>query len=342
MNNVKTVLLSDLTIILVIRDRVDFTNRWLSYYHRNFPYVKLIIADGSNEMLFMKSQEQDQPNNVQYLYDGPDVDIPTMIRKIRKAISQVRSEFVLLACDDDFYVLSGIVDAIQFLKENVEWEASMGIVRDFTIIKHSESSDYIYGKVRFGDELYKSSSISEPLSFDRIMQFLVNNDSFWHAVYKTESLLRIYSRAEEADIRSYHHYELFVNIKSAEIGKLHRSQKSLFMLHQVHPQMEAYKLKNLDERNVKFQREMDSLLGKALRSLEKYKDVPTFGNIQKIRQELISSNKSSTLRAVMERVKFKYAHFKIITIVNYLDPITAKIYRNKEVRSIIGFLKGTK
>ena len=156
MKNFERVLLSDLTIILVIRDLVDFTNRWLSFYHRNLPYVKLIIADGSKEMLFIESQEKNQLNKVQYFYNGPDVDIPTMIRKIRKAISQVRSKFVLLASDDDFYILSGIIDAIKFLKENVEWDASMGVVRDFTIVKRSESSDYIYGKVRFGDELYKS------------------------------------------------------------------------------------------------------------------------------------------------------------------------------------------
>ena len=341
MKNFERVLLSDLTIILVIRDRVDFTNRWLSFYHRNLPYVKLIIADGSKEMLFIESQEKNQLNKVQYFYNGPDVDIPTMIRKIRKAISQVRSKFVLLASDDDFYILSGIIDAIKFLKENVEWDASMGVVRDFTIVKRSESSDYIYGKVRFGDELYKSSSISEPLSFDRIMQFLVINDSFWHAVYKTESLLSIYCTAEEADIKSYYQYELFINIKSAEMGKLHRSHKSLFMLHQVHSQMEAYKLNHFDEKSVKFQREVDSLLGKTLRSLEKYKDLPTFRNIQKIRQELESSNESSTLRALVERVKFKYAHLKIIAIVNHLDPFTAKIYRNKEVRSIVKFLNST-
>ena len=173
------------------------------------------------------------------------------------------------------------------------------------------------------------------------MQFLVINDSFWHAVYKTESLLSIYCTAEEADIKSYYQYELFINIKSAEMGKLHRSHKSLFMLHQVHSQMEAYKLNHFDEKSVKFQREVDSLLGKTLRSLEKYKDLPTFRNIQKIRQELESSNESSTLRALVERVKFKYAHLKIIAIVNHLDPFTAKIYRNKEVRSIVKFLNST-
>jgi hypothetical protein len=114
------------------------------------------------------------------------------------------------------------------------------------------------------------------------------------------------------------------------------------MLHQVHPQMEAYKLNTIDERNVKFQGEMDSFLGKTLRSLENYEDVPTFENIQKIRQELTSGNESSTLRSILERLKFKYAHLKLIAIINHLDPFTARIYRNKEVRSIIQFLKRTK
>jgi hypothetical protein len=47
---------------------VDFTDRWLSYYKRNFSYVKVIIADGSNEMLFTKSQEQNLSKNLQYLH----------------------------------------------------------------------------------------------------------------------------------------------------------------------------------------------------------------------------------------------------------------------------------
>jgi hypothetical protein len=292
-------------------------------------------------MLFTQSQEQNLPANIHYLYHGPDNDIPTMIRKIRKSISLVKSKFVLLASDDDFYLLSGIIDAIQFLKENAEWHASIGIVRDFTIIKPAEPSDYIYGKVQFGDELYKSSSISEPLSFDRIMQFLVNNESFWHAVYKTESLLRIYSRAEAADIKSYYQYELFVNIKSAEIGKLHRNRESLFMLHQVHPQMEAYKLKNIDKEDASLHEEIDFILGKTFRSLENYNDPPTFESLQKIRRELTSNTEVITFRSIIQRVKFKFARFKLITIVNYLDPFTAKLYRNKEVRGIIEFLGGT-
>ncbi len=342
MKNLNTDLLSDLTIILVIRDRVDFTDRWLSYYKRNFSYVKVIIADGSNEMLFTKSQEQNLSKNLQYLYNGPDNDIPTMIGKIRKSLSLVKSKFVLLASDDDFYLLSGIINSIQFLKENVEWHASMGIVRDFTIIKPAEPSDYIYGKVQFGDELYKSSSISEPLPLDRIRHFCTINDSFWHAVYRTESLLRIYCAAEKTELNSIMTFELFLNVKSAEIGKLHRNRKSLFMLHQVHPQMEAYKLKNIDKEDVKLYEEINFILGKTFRSLNNYNDPPTFENIQKIRQELTSNTESSTLRSIIQRVKFKFALSKLIAIVNHLDPFTAKIYRNKEVRSIIEFLKGTK
>ena len=342
MKNLKTVPLSDLTIILVIRDRVDFTNRWLRYYQSNFPYIKLIIADGSNEMLFTKSQEQNLLRNIHYVYHGPDNDIPTMIRKIRKSIFLVKSKFVLLASDDDFYLLSGIIDAIQFLKENVEWHASMGIVRDFTIIKPAESSDYIYGKVQFGDELYKSSSISGPFPLDRIRHFCTINDSFWHAVYRTESLLRIYCAAEKTELNSIMAFELFINVKSAEIGKLHRNRESLFMLHQVHPQMEAYKLKNIDKEDEKLREEIDFILGKTFKSLNDYNDPPTFENIPKIGREMTSNTEVITLRYIIQRVKFKFALFKLITIVNYLDPFTAKLYRNKEVRSIIGFLKDTK
>jgi hypothetical protein len=36
-----------LTILLILKDRVRFTYRWLEYYKNNLSSYKLIIADGS-------------------------------------------------------------------------------------------------------------------------------------------------------------------------------------------------------------------------------------------------------------------------------------------------------
>ena len=331
--------LSELTIILVLRDREKFTSRWLDYYALTYPQINLIIADGSDKPLFTGSQNQELPKNIKYFYDGPDIDIQTMIRKIKKALSLVESEFMILSSNDDFYLLKGLADAVEFLKGNDDWHASAGIVRDFSVLNSAKLSDDTYGSVRFGDVLYKSTSISESTPLNRAIQFLLTDESFWHAVYRTQTLHTIYVEAEKMQINDLVIYELFINLKSAEIGKLHRNGNSLFMLHQVHSQMEAYKIKKQDERDKKWRDELNSLLERFFQSINTVGKAPTYEYIVKIRQQKAEEMVASSLRPAIERLKYKFAFSKIISIVNHLDPFTASIYRNQDVRRIIEFLK---
>ena len=339
-NNFPT--LSELTIILVLRDRDKFTSRWLEYYTLINPKINLIIADGSENRFFTRSESLELAKNVKYFYDGPDIDIQTMIRKIKKSLSLVETEFTILSSNDDFYLLKGLADAVEFLKENDDWHASAGIVRDFSILNSPKHSDDTYGSVRFGDVLYSSNSISESTPLKRVNQFLLADESFWHAVYRTQTLYSIYVEAGKTQINDLALYELFVNLKSAEIGKLHRNSKSLFMLHQVHSQMEAYKLEKLDERDKKWRDELNSLLGSIFQSVNTFAEAPTYEYIVKLRQQKVEGTVPSRLRPVIERLKYKYASSNFTFFINHLDPFTASIYRNQDVRRIIAFLKALK
>ena len=215
-------------------------------------------------------------------------------------------------------------------------------MRDFSILNFPELSDDTYGKVRFGDVLYKSSSIGGASSMERVGQFLSTNESFWHAVFRTRTLHRIYSEAVKMQINDLVIYELFINLKSAQIGKLHRNRESLFMLHQVHSQMEAYKLKNLDERDQKWKEELNSLLECLFQSIDSNQVPPTYEDIFKISRKDAVQLEHNRLRPAIERFKFKFAKLELISVLNYLDPFTASIYRNQEVRIILQFLKKPK
>jgi glycosyltransferase domain-containing protein len=338
-NNDKPQSCSELTLILVLKDRKEFTTRWLKYYSLFQSHIKVIIADGSENQSFTVSEIQQLPSNVRYFYDGPDKDIKSMIRKIQKSLSMVESDFTILASNDDFYLLRGLVEAVNFLTENDEWQASAGVVRDFSIMNFPELSDHTYGKVRFGDVLYKSSSIDEASSIERVRQFLSINESFWHAVFRTQTLHRIYSEAVEMQINDLVIYELFINLKSAQIGKLHRNRESLFMLHQVHPQMEANKLKKLETRDKKWKDELNSLLESLFESIDSNQAAPTYEDFFKNRLKDEVQPANFRLRPAMERLKFKYAKSRLISVLNHLDPFTASIYRNPEVRIILEFLR---
>lgn len=330
--------ISDLTLILVLKDRQAFTQRWLDYYVRFNPQLNVIIADGSQRRFVPECQIEKLPKNIRYFYDGPDSDIETMIRKIKKSISMVESEFTILACNDDFYLLKGLAEAVDFLQKNEEWHASAGIVRDFSILNSQGVPDNTFGKVRFGDVLYRSSSISGRHSIERIKQFLSFDESFWHAVFRTQTLYRVYCEALRWQIKDMVLYELFTNLKSVELGKLHRNDKSLFMLHQVHSQMEAYKLKRLEEQNQKWKDQLNIILKSLFQANDINEAAPTYDDILLIHQKNTNQVSTSKLRPNIEKLKYKYAHSRTIDILNQLDPFTAGVYRNQEVRNILKFL----
>ena len=331
--------LSELSIVLILRDREQFTRRWLKYYLLYNSHIKLIIADGSERAFFTESQYRKLPENISYFYDGPDVDIKTMIRKIKKSLTLVETEFTILASNDDFYILSGLAEAVEFLKRNSDWEASAGIIRDFSLINFAEDSDNTYGKVRFGDVLYKSTSIDDSAPLSRVSHFLLTNESFWHSVYRTKTLFSIYSDAAKTQINDLVLYELFINLKSAELGKLNRNKKSIFMLHQVHAEMEAYKINYLEQQNKEWKDAYDSLLDSFFHSVGIAEGEQNYGYTVKIHQKIAQETIFAKFRSALERLKYKYAFSKLITVINHLDPFTARIYRNREVRHVVSFLK---
>jgi hypothetical protein len=106
--------------------------------------------------------------------------------------------------------------------------------------------------------------------------------------------------------------------------------------------MEAYKLKNVDERDQKWKEELNSLLESFFQSIDPNQVAPTYEDIFKISQKDAVQLEHYRLRPAIERFKFKFAKSKLISVLNYLDPFTASIYRNQEVRIILEFLKKPK
>ena len=318
---------------------MNFTKRWLSYYQQCSPFFELVIADGSEIPTLTGSQQRKLSGNIQYLYEGPDIDIATMIKKIKKASDLVRTEFTVLSSNDDFYILNGLARGVKYLQNNPEWIASMGIVRDFSVIQTPLQVEEIYGKVHFGDVLYKKESISEQTSLARASRFLQTDESFWHAVFRSQALNTILSELQNLKISDLIIYEKALNLKAAQIGKLHRDHKTVFMLHQVHPQMEAKKLMRFDEPKKCWIREFNSMLIAIFKSSDGNGNIPTYDSILLNLMNKGENMQGNSLRLIIQKFKFKFASSRFIGVINRLDPFTARIYLEPEVRAILKFLR---
>ena len=121
---------SDLTVILILKDRVQFTFRWMRYVDAvHFPF-KILIADGGSDEKIMQQLaiQENYPNvNYEYIRYPYDETYKHFYIKIVDVISRVDTPYVLMADNDDFFLVDGIKLSIDFLKKNKDFSSCRGI-----------------------------------------------------------------------------------------------------------------------------------------------------------------------------------------------------------------------
>lgn len=106
----------DLTILIPTKDRHEQIKRIILYY-KKFKFVgKIIILDSSNASNFLKnSTSVKQVNN-------PRISIfkykALPYQAIKKFQKKIKTKYVCFSGDDDFFIISGLNDAVKFLKKN--------------------------------------------------------------------------------------------------------------------------------------------------------------------------------------------------------------------------------
>ena len=329
---------SDLTIVLILFNRDDFARRWLNYFHFANVKISLIIADGGSKPFIPKAAQTVLPENVVYNYYGLDKDIPTMVRKVFSALTQVKTEYVLLSSDDDFYLFEGLDKTLKKLRARPDIHACMGLVKDFAVIPSRVNPSITYGHIRFGDSLYGAESIDNENSIERSRAFLVQNESFWHAIYRTKTLRNAYKCGNDMNLSDYSFYEFFINLKTSLAGKLARDS-FFYLLHQNHARSEAKTIKSLEKNEFFWRARWEELKAGKYGADFQNEKFPNFEGFLALRNSKIDTKKYSFLRIQIERIKFKFGHTFLIYIFNHADPFVAKLYLNREVRQIIKFMK---
>lgn len=101
--------IDDYTMILPIRERVQYLDRFFGY-HRDY---RIIAIDSSKES---HASIAEKYPHVDYRWLGPT----SHFIKMRDALDRVRTTHVSIGCDDDFYITSGIADCIRILRGSPE------------------------------------------------------------------------------------------------------------------------------------------------------------------------------------------------------------------------------
>jgi hypothetical protein len=82
---------------------------------------------------------------IDYVKYPPDLDLMVFMRKLSLAVERINTKYVVWACDDDFYNLSGLANGVQFLENNPEFATYTGEVIDFNVLPRPWDRTRVHG-----------------------------------------------------------------------------------------------------------------------------------------------------------------------------------------------------
>ena len=224
-----------LTILLILKDRVRFTYRWLEYYKNNLSNYKLLIADGSiNNSLEKYIKKNYSDLNLIYKYYEPDTSLEKYTLKVIKALKEIDTEYVLQSSNDDFYSSSNIEKNINFLENNIQYCCSRSEIYDFTVDSFYEVS----GTFKLSGKIYNEKCFNDDHNLSRVKSYTKNFNSLWHDIARTKAMIFSWESLYKNKIFFFPFQDIYLSFILVIFGKINRLEGS-YMLHQNHEEMLA-------------------------------------------------------------------------------------------------------
>lgn len=187
-----------LTIVLTLKDRPEFTHRWMRFMNdQRCPY-KILIADGGADKA-IEAQLRDSANyphlDYEYIRYPYDKDWTDFYTKKQDVCEKVETEYLLLADNDDFYLIDKIPCFIDFLDCNPDYIGCRGEVLQFYLF--SKEGDVVNAPVGESYEAsrLKSKSIENEKLVERATCLLnegIQHEHFynWYCVLRSKKAVR--------------------------------------------------------------------------------------------------------------------------------------------------------
>jgi glycosyltransferase domain-containing protein len=226
-----------LTVLLVIKDRVPYTLRWMTYANKiSFPF-KVLIADGGKDENLPKVLENPANfHHVSYKYIRYPYDqtYTHFYAKMADALSQVDTEFVAIIDNSAFCIIKGLRQAVGFLAQHGDYSVCGGNIGAFTVGPDDIKSEFnpAYGKeVEFFSDLYRFRQIEETTAAARVAAHFALYCPTYYDVHRAKQASSYFNILKELDLKDIFLAELLTSFLSAAAGKVRR-EPSLFMLRQ--------------------------------------------------------------------------------------------------------------
>ena len=214
-------LLDKLTIIIFTYNRHKLLKRTIGYW-LNYN-VKLVILDGSDTKLVDPCLNS---KNIKYIYDTRG-----LYERLATSMNHVDTEFVILGCDDEFYLPSGLCSCIRFLTKEPDFSSCGGRALGFANNKNKLLGIQAYPNL-------KDLCLDQNLAFDRIYNhFSIYVPAHFYSVIRSSKYENIIKHAFEKKYNMYGICELHLEFLVLVSGKSKIIPQLLWMRNKDVPQI---------------------------------------------------------------------------------------------------------
>lgn len=217
---------SDITIIVPTFNRADFLARLLAYYAQVQFQGHILIGDASDHeqaALVRKTAEEYQDGLKVHYHHLPGISIAQTVFLLN---SFIQTPFVALIGDDDFLVVKGLCQCVDFLNNHPDYIAANGCGGLLLV-----EDGMAYGKIKdLGDYPLKGVDAEDP--GQRLEDFLRNYCVALFSLFRVESWRQMWidtSHVQDVAFAA----ELLPNCTAAIIGKI-KHLDVLYLIRQGH------------------------------------------------------------------------------------------------------------
>jgi glycosyltransferase domain-containing protein len=216
------------TIVLTLKGRTPFTYRWLRYMNEMYCPYKILIADGGEDHAieqYLGAHENYPHLDYEYIRYPYDRTIDDYYRKFENVISRVESDYLLLADNDDFYLLERIPDILTFLDTHQDYVGARGRLVDLALFDRAGLSNGLTVGVRYAAVENDALSIESTSLFERIEALCKDMRTYdyyanWYCVFRSSSFKKVWKSLITLSIKEVIVTEVLTHVLMLTIGKI--------------------------------------------------------------------------------------------------------------------------
>lgn len=216
-----------LSVILPVKGRSDYTRRWLDYANTiQWPF-KLYVVDGNEDRSLESYLSQNCPQlDYDYKHYQDGAGFVGYFNRVMDALSKINTPLVLIAANDDFYSLDTVIKGASFLIENEDYSVCSGDVIHFNVIpswRDFQRNKAVYGlsKSRHLNANHRQS-VTENSAEDRLNTHCTRYAHTFYGIHRKEQLIENYQLLLDSKIQDVFLMEHFFTLADVMQGKVKR------------------------------------------------------------------------------------------------------------------------